>query len=192
MRKPLLLLLITLLSSHLTHAQTYHPFKFDLGAGTALQSRGGSAILYMEPNWNFKNYRVGLRNEAAILYMKNEMSMMGTVDRFLLPQKNEFRPFVGAGIGYYWVSESGSCGGGFDTRETTHNTKPLGGMLRAGFNWEILRLSVEYNIVQDTYVRDYSLSKVLIGTQTYSSSYIGIKAAISIRRSMASLRRRPF
>ena len=188
MRKLLFLLLITLLSTQLSHSQTYHPFKFDLGFGKPMQAREGFILLYMEPNWNFRMYKVGLRMEMSGLYMKNEVSALATLDRFLRPQKNSFRPFIGGGIGFFGAAESGGCGGGFDTGETTHTTKPLGAMLRAGFEFKLLRLSFEYNAVQDTYVRDYTTTKVLIGTQTYSSSYFGIKAGINIRRRTDRLR----
>lgn len=149
-----------------------------MGIATQSSQQSGIAV-YLEPSYNFKDYKTGLRIETASVYMKYIGSTVLTADRYL-SRKYDFRPFVGGGIGSYSVDETAGCGGGLLTGSTGRSTNPLGGMLRTGFETSHLRLSFEYNMVANTYVHDYDDAGKLLGTTIYKNAYFGLNLGLCI------------
>jgi len=149
-------------------AQTYKPVKVDVGLGYAIPTNGGEGVnggitFTVEPHYRLSDeIAVGLRFEGAALARVNdtgdedsdaEVSILSsysvTGDYYL--GSSGFRPFVGAGMGFFRSasitldSESVNELNGTIPGETNFGLFP-----RVGFETGHFRMSGEYNIVKDS------------------------------------------
>jgi opacity protein-like surface antigen len=180
MRK--ILLLIAILSiAETMYAQTYKPFKVDVGLGmSSLSSSEQGAIIFLEPSYRFaKIFSAGLRLEQSSSSMKNIGSALVTAKVYFANNKYA-RPYIGGGFGSFNSGEKGGCSPGPSTVNTVSSTKKIGTMIRAGVEAYHLNLSIEYNFAPATYVSALDANGESTATVAYQNSYLGLKLAISI------------
>lgn len=149
-------------------AQTYKPIKVDVGLGYAIPTKGGEGVnggitFTVEPHYRLSDeIAVGLRFEGAALARVNntgdedsdaEVSVLSsysvTGDYYL--GSSGFRPFVGAGMGFFKSAsitlDSESVN---DLNGTIPGATSFGFFPRIGFETGHFRMSSEYNIVKDS------------------------------------------
>ncbi len=199
MKNIFLLLLITLFNISYSYAQEKGKFRFDIDIGYASLNKGddgGGFVYYFEPKYTItKNTNIGIRCGGAFLAKATEniingsngrlalvdiginSSVLGTFDYYFNKGKSSFAPFIGAGAGIAFVSNTKIDFEIFDLDEEDDNTDEefegefvFGGMLRAGFEWSKFRLSLDYNITPDTVLKN--LEGQQVGTS--KNSYLGI------------------
>ncbi len=161
------LFLLTLLAGfcYLANAQStnYKPFKFDLDFGYAqpssnLDLKGGFSF-DLEPQFRLSNeLALGFRIEGAAMPFPDDGSGNTTIfaqGSYALTanyylSNGVFRPFIGAGAGYYLdetvVSGNGST---YDYGSTSLGDGKVGFFPRIGFEAGHFRLSATYNIIGD-------------------------------------------
>ena len=173
MRK-LLLLTAFIGSAIFAKAQSsdYKPFKFDIGIGyaipttsdasTAGTTKAGVAFT-LHPHYRINDdLAVGLRFEGAGLGYENQgtstinvsllYSYSATVEYYLL--KGGFRPFVGAGAGFYVQSKIDSVSSNSSSNNNTYNVQNQGTKFgffpEVGFEAGKFRLYAAYNVLGKT------------------------------------------
>src|SRR5690554_262118 len=162
------LVLIFVTGGFIATAQTYKPIKVDVGLGYAIPTKGGEGVnggitFTVEPHYRLSDeIAVGLRFEGAALARVNntgdedsdaEVSVLSsysvTGDYYLGSTK--FRPFVGAGMGFF---RSASLKLDSESEDVMNGTIPggtsFGFFPRVGFETGHFRMSSEYNIVKDS------------------------------------------
>jgi len=171
----------------------YKPFKFDISLGYAIPggTGGKGGVLFaLEPKYAvIQNISIGLRLEAAVTVSGTSLttsdithttykasastSYLVTGDYYF--KTEDFKPFVGAGLGLFTTAglkvTSGSTGNGITGAATK-----FGGMLRAGFEYKHLRFGLEYNFVSTTTVPASSSND----GYDIKNSYFGIKLGVLI------------
>ena len=168
--KKLFLLFALLGTAMAAKAQSpdYHAFKFDIGLGYAIPSSGGSgsgttkagATFTLQPHYRLSDdLAIGLRIEGAGLGYEDKgdgntsakvellTSYCATAEYYL--SNNTFRPFVGAGLGFF-SQQSASVNS--DNSSDNNGTLVAGGTKfgafpEAGFEAGHFRFSVDYNVV---------------------------------------------
>ena len=158
-----LILLGTLIGfAMLVNAQSteFHAFKVDFGFGYATPSQGntlGGATFTLQPHYRLSNdFALGLRMEAAAILYDNgtghkQGSAIGSgclTGEFYLSDSG-FRPFIGAGLGFYdQATISGNNGdgdGGGNGPTVSPRVINFGAFPEIGFEAGHLRISVEYD-----------------------------------------------
>jgi hypothetical protein len=149
------------------NAQNYDPFKLGLGAGYAggnngsSFSAGGGVLLTLEPAYRVNdNLAIGLRLEGAAYGSSGGAGLPGgflsmTINGQYYFAADQFRPFIGAGLGAYYEDEAA-----------------FGFYPRLGFDWRHLTLALEMNLIpggSSTY--DY-LTNI---SSTSTAYYVGIR-----------------
>ncbi len=199
MKNIFLLLSITLFNMSYSYAQEKGKFRFGIDIGYASLNEaddGGGFVYYFEPKYNItKNMNVGIRCGGAFLAKATEnrnnelngrlsfidiginSSILGTFDYYFNKGNSSFAPFIGAGAGVGFVSNTEIDFEIFDLDEEDNNTNEeiegefvFGGMIRAGFEWSKFRLSLDYNITPDTALENLDGKRV----GTSKNSYLGI------------------
>jgi hypothetical protein len=164
MKKLLLLLAFSgialLLKAQTTTApsqDTYHTFKFDIGLGYAIPSAAtgsgakGGATFTLQPHYRLSDdLAVGLRIEGAALgygngFGKTKISVLesycATAEYYLA--KGSFRPFAGAGAGFFDQSSVKASQGNV-TLASSAST--FGFFPEIGFETGHFRVSADYDI----------------------------------------------
>lgn len=189
MKKITFLFLILLTS--FSFAQEKGKFRASLDLGYATSSDGGGgASLYLEPMYNIKdNISVGIRIGTPILFKKIEffdgetsettgdtnLNLIATLDYHFNKNNLSFVPFVGAGIGYILTPNIGANRFSDIDHKIQYSGK-INGMIRGGFEWKKLRLSLDYNFIPKSDLIDIDGSK--IGTS--KNSYFGINIGLFV------------
>lgn len=145
MKKLSILLFVCFMITSLIYCQDYNNFKLGLGVGyvggkgTGVNDAGGGVILTFEPAYRLSDeLAIGLRLEAAV-YGKDfdgwpEVTSSITINGQHYLSSEQFRPFVGAGLGIYFPAE-------FST---------IGFYPRIGFDFGHFTLALEYNFINST------------------------------------------
>ena len=170
--KKLLFALIAVFTLSAAHAQEQGKVRVGLDLGYAVVSGGGGVLFNLEPKYNIAdNMNVGLRFGLAAV-VKNistdvygdlssasisaSNSYMGTFDYYFV-LGGAFNPFVGGGLGYVSlasVSIEGTTNYNSETDEFTPDGK-LGLMLRGGFEVSKFRLTLEYDMIGKSTLKDF-------------------------------------
>jgi outer membrane protein W len=178
-------------------AQEFKPFKVNISLGYAAPvgtGASGGVLISLEPKYGLSDaIDLGLRLETAVVAQSVNVSGSGSnangtaqvkaFGSYLLTgnylfSTNNFRPYLGAGLGLYSVAGTdvtivnGTAGG---QNVAVQASSIFGGMIRAGFKASHFNFGVEYNLVPNT--------KSVFGTNgtvESKNSYIGIKAGIDI------------
>ncbi len=171
MNKSLLLFVLFALVSSSACAQCYYkPFRVDAGLGCGISTSSGyktSVFFALEPKYAVSpSFAIGARLEAGIMSAKTyvvvietplpawcdpepdtdfivKMSVMATLDWYILP-KAELRPFVGCGVGGYFIPDRSFDKGAYAADIPA--VRNLGGMMRVGVDYWHIRLAAEYNL----------------------------------------------
>lgn len=142
MKRVHILLFVSMMLTSVLNAQEYEKFKLGLGGGFAIgtspssSSEGQGGILSLEPAYRASdNLAIGLRLEAAA-YGAGRAGIPGgyvsiTTSGQYYFNAEEFRPFVGVGLGSYLGS--GEWAFGFYPR--------------AGFDLKHFTVALEYNLI---------------------------------------------
>lgn len=153
----------------------FKPFKVDVSAGFALPLGGegtkAGGLFAVEPKFGITDkFVLGLRMEiASLVRMLNtstgdEITGEGQgIGSFVLAgdylfNNSNFRPFVGAGAGYYSLA-SVDLEEDY-TNQTIPSASKAGFMIRGGFEAKHFRFAIEYNSVGST---DFSENNNYIG-----------------------------
>jgi len=138
---------------------TFKPFKVDVAFGYAIPGGSGSkgGILFaFEPKYALNDHlTLGLRMEAAVLArlqmssdgtnlddgdVKASASYLATGDYYF--NTNQFRPFVGAGVGIFRNASANIN----STADEPATSTQFGFAPRAGFEYGHFRTAIEYNV----------------------------------------------
>ncbi len=156
--------------------QTFKPFKADIAFGYAIPGGSGSKggiIFALEPKYAISDLiSLGLRLESAIMArayrdangsyvvgdLKASSSYLATADYYFTTQ--DFRPFVGAGLGLYRLASISDLNSSSGSTIIEAGNK-FGFMPRVGFEFRHFRMAVEYNVPGKT--------------GTVNNNYLGIK-----------------
>lgn len=193
--KQLFILSAALLLAVSAQAQEFKPFKVNVSLGAALPSGGGGLLFAVEPKYGVSDrIDVGLRLELAAMarsVVNNGYVTTGDVTgaasylltgNYLLSDNN-FRPFVGAGVGIFGIAgTSFAASGNQSSNGEIKAGNAFGGMVRAGFKTGHFVLGVEYNLVPSTTAALYdSNGNVKVGSSVQSkNSYLGVKLGFDI------------
>lgn len=167
MKKLSLLFALSLLLTLGANAQTFQPFKVGLGLGYASpggKGAKGGVLFYLEPAYRITDViQAGLRLEGAIVARgfadeteaELEVASIGsyTVNGQYYFNNNNFRPFVGLGLGLYSLAAAeieGSATSGATGSVDTKAESKFGFYPRVGFDAGHFTLSLDYNIVPET------------------------------------------
>ncbi|MBD2704169.1 hypothetical protein IC229_26230 [Spirosoma sp. BT702] len=196
--KYLLIVLLTALSMT-AKSQPYKGFHLQLGGGIALPNGNNSKngyLISVEPKLGLnKTFDVYLRYEAATMvrgfqgrpgtYFSEEaqtiQSIMAT-GNCTITNPAGLRPFVGVGLGIFFVpAVSVGNGGGYWTYGFDNSGIYLGAMIRAGLKAGRIVLGADYNFIPD------SQSSLIASTGGAGSAslalvntYLAIKLGIDI------------
>ncbi len=172
-----------LLVSNIVNAQyEYKPFRVDLGAGMSFlmgenDNFGIGGLMSVEPSYSVKRFTFGTRFECNMMaQLYDDWNDQGNVDMlysfaFLATAdyhftSGTFRPFVGAGLGFYVLSASRDTyfyNSGYNNREYYFDYSDaewvdyganFGGIIRGGFDVNHFRLSLTFNLINKP--SDYS------------------------------------
>jgi hypothetical protein len=187
MKKITGVLCLILLAAAVTQAQEFKKFRVGLGGGYAMPSGTGSkagGLIYVEPGYRLMDQLlVGARFEFAGMirgYSEDvstsnlDISFSGSESLFAQYyfSNNNFRPFVGAGLGIFGIvngTVSSSSGGG-DTFAAVDDTK-FGFFPRIGFDTRHFTLSLDFNIIGASKVKSLTTTNEI----ETKNSYIGIR-----------------
>lgn len=185
--KKIAFLFLVLLST-LTFAQEKGKFRASLDLGYATPSGGGGGVsLYLEPMYNIKdNISIGIRIGAPLLFKKiqffdgetsetsgdTNLNFIATLDYRFNKNNLSFVPFVGAGVGYALIPNIGANRFS-DIDDETQYSGEISGMIRGGFEWKKLRLSLDYNLIPNSDLIDIDGSKIGYSKNNYFGISIG-------------------
>jgi hypothetical protein len=177
-----LFMLSALFIEQITFAQVntaYKAFTLDAGFGAAVEPKGSSGFLiYLEPGYSFaERFKPGVRLEQTVSNMKYTSSSLLTFD-YYLNHRPGVRVFAGGGYGFYNTGDHGGCELGPYIPQSTRTSKKTGSMLRAGFEFNHLRVGVEYNFAPATEVTTPATSDKVASTVAYQNAYWGLKASV--------------
>ena len=145
MKKLSILLFVFFMLTSFIYCQDYNKFKLGFGVGyaggkgTGVNDTGGGVFLTFEPAYRLSDeLAIGLRLEAAVYGEDSDGWPEGTSSITINGQyyfsSEQFRPFVGAGLGIYFPPE-------FST---------FGFYPRIGFDFGHFTLALEYNFINST------------------------------------------
>lgn len=169
------ILFLTIVAFSYAQSTTFKPFKVDFAVGYAMPGGSGAkagVLFAVEPKYALNdNIALGLRLEGAVVAratqdasghfvsgdVKAAASYLATGDYYF--NTNRFRPFVGAGLGFFSTAAASVDTNG-DVVEGASAIK-FGGAPRVGFEFGHFRMAVEYNVAGKT--------------NSINNNYLGIK-----------------
>jgi outer membrane protein X len=189
--------IIALLASTFAQAQEYKPFKVNVSVGYASptgSARKGGFLFGIEPKYSVTSHLdLGLRLESAQMIRgvepdntyrttsglsSNFNSAILTGNYLFGPfGDSNFRPFVGAGVGLFYVSSGGSVS--FEQSSTKGELfmadyNAIGGLFRVGIKVGHFVASIDYNAAP-THI--YQLGSIEF---TAKSSYTGFRVGFDL------------
>lgn len=180
MKKISTVLFFILLTAVAVKAQEFKKFRVGVGAGYAMASgkgSGGGVLFTVEPGYRLMdNVLLNLRWESAAVIRGTVNDTGASFDvagigsytlngQYYFSNEN-FRPFVGLGLGFYKlaaVSVSASSGGSTSTAAAAESK--FGFYPRLGFDAKHFTLNLDFNIIPNT----------TVGSNEFKNSYIGIR-----------------
>ena len=187
MKKQFLILAFLFIAS-VASAQEYKKFKLGSGLGWASQSGGvNGVIIYGEPAYRINDaIAIGLRLEAAGMAKVVEgadaevtANVSTTLNGQYYLSNNKFRPFVGAGMGFYRTAGFSVTDDGTNAELDLNPASQFGFYPRVGFDYGHLNFTIDYNIVPS--------SEEAIGIDgggfrvvDVKNSYLSVKLGISM------------
>lgn len=190
MKKLVLLVVIFTVVVGNSFGQDFKKFKVGIGIGYGQPSDGsGGILIYLEPAYRVMDQlSVGLRIETAAFLDKPISGTSYTTGAFGVGSytvngqyyfsNNNFRPFVGVGLGMFTTAAASANING-SSYSITASTSLFGFYPRVGFDLGHFNFSIDYNIMpaQETTV---DLGALGTSKQTTNYSYIGIRLGASI------------
>ena len=167
MKRTLTVLMFMVLTTAGAIAQEYQAFRVGVGLGYAMASGSGSkggVLFNLEPGYRITDQiLLNLRIEGAVVgrgfanETSAEMDVAAIASYTLNAQyyfnNNNFRPFVGAGIGTYSLASTSvavDVGGGQTETGVVAAANKFGFYPRVGFDTGHFTLSVDYNAIPET------------------------------------------
>ena len=190
--KKLITILVLTLVIHTTYSQQADRFRFQMDLGAAAPKDGGiGALVNLEPQiLVMKNLAVGMRFGFAglakdITYYEipddytgeiaGNTSVSGTVNYYFNYGKNRVAPYIGAGFGYYGLSNIDIEGTDID-EDDIENLKASfawAPMIRAGVELGKFRIGAEYNFVPKSDLQNVSGEVIGQATNEYFGFTLG-------------------
>jgi outer membrane protein W len=189
-KKICVLLLFACLAFSATNAQDqeFKKFRVGLGGGYAVpggKGAKGGILLYLEPGYRItdqilvaarfefaamlRGYEQDVNTGSASASFSGSNSLFG---QYFLMNEN-FRPFVGLGVGMFNVSTisvTADNSGSADVYEGIDETK-IGVIPRIGFDFRHFTLSLDFNLVGSSTVKSSNSANEL----TTKNGYVGIR-----------------
>lgn len=166
MKRILTVLLLVVLTAGASIAQEYKPFRVGLGLGYANASGKGAkgGLLWtLEPGYRVNDQILAnLRIEGAVIARGSATETEASLDVAALGSytvngqyyfnNNNFRPFVGVGLGMYSLAAASVDVnvGGSANQEVVAAANKIGFYPRVGFDAGHFTLNIDYNIVPET------------------------------------------
>ena len=146
--KKLLIITIAITGILSVNAQEEGKFRVGLDLGYVFENNGG-VLFSIEPKYNITDHsNVGLRfgtaTSASDSNADANISAVGTYDYYFNSQNSSTSPFLGIGLGYFFLGDFGGDGPG----ETAVNLgEQFGALVRGGVELGKFRIALEYNIL---------------------------------------------
>jgi outer membrane protein W len=192
--KKLLLSALAVFAFGFSYAQKMDGFRVGIDLGYVKPTAGGGGVSFtIEPKYNIAdNMNIGLKIGGAgmvkdVIYSNGQTTKAqigavafytGTFDYYFHESGKDFAPFVGGGISYNSLANveiKTDNGSSPPITNLDVNTK-IGGMLRAGFEYQHFRLGLEYNIIPSSKLQNVSGAEI----GTISNSYFGLNLGFYI------------
>lgn len=183
MKKTSLLLLACLAFTVAVKAQEFKKFKVAVGGGYARpggEGAKGGVLFYLEPAYRIAdNLSVGLRMESALIVRGFSNDVPSGVDLDIAGigsytlngqyyfNNNNFRPFVGAGIGLFSLSAVKYDDSDGANQVAVASGSKFGFYPRVGFDLNHFTVSLDYNLIPAT--------KSPATGGEFKNSYLGVR-----------------
>lgn len=188
--KRVLSVLIALLVVQTAFSQQAGRFRYQMDFGFAAPKNGGiGALVHVEPQvLVMDNLALGLRMGVTgmakdVTYFEipddyegelaANLSVSGTANYYFKLNKGNLAPFVGAGFGYYALSNIDVEGNGFDDAKNLEANFAWAPMVRMGVELNKFRIGAEYNFVPSSNLQNVSGEVIGEATNSYFAFTLG-------------------
>lgn len=188
--KRVLSVLIALLVVQTAFSQQAGRFRYQMDFGFAAPKNGGiGALVHVEPQvLVMDNLALGLRMGVTgmakdVTYFEipddyegelaANLSVSGIANYYFKLNKGNLAPFVGAGFGYYALSNIDIEGNGFDDAENLEANFAWAPMVRMGVELNKFRIGAEYNFVPSSNLQNISGDVIGEATNSYFAFTLG-------------------
>jgi outer membrane protein W len=197
MKKSTILFFIGFLLVTAANAQELKKFRVGVGGGYAMPGGTGAkggVLFYLEPGYRINdNLLVNLRMEFAAMARGTakdygsgdfDISTSGsyTVNAQYYLKPEGFRPFVGAGFGFYSIKAAKVSDAGYSGTFGKDESK-IGFYPRVGFDAGHFQLSLDYNLVAKSSVDVQTFDdqgNIVTESVDFKNSYLGIRFGVTI------------
>ena len=188
--KKLLSVLIAFLVFQTTYSQTEGKFRYQMDLGFAAPKDGGiGALVYVEPQvLILDNLALGLRFGATgmakdVTYyeipddyegeLSANLSVSGTANYYFNFGKGKVAPYLGAGFGYYALSNVDVEENDFEDPENLEASFAWAPMVRLGVELNKFRIGAEYNFVPSSNLQNMKGDVIGKATNEYFAFTLG-------------------
>ena len=188
--KKLLSVLIAFLVFQTTYSQTEGKFRYQMDLGFAAPKDGGiGALVYVEPQvLILDNLALGLRFGATgmakdVTYyeipddyegeLSANLSVSGTANYYFNFGKGKVAPYLGAGFGYYALSNVDVEENDFEDPENLEASFAWAPMVRLGVELNKFRIGAEYNFVPSSNLQNIKGDVIGKATNEYFAFTLG-------------------
>ncbi len=188
--KKLLSLVFALLLMQTAYSQTAGKFRYQMDLGFAAPNDGGiGALVHLEPQiLVLDNLAVGLRMGVTgmakdVTYyeipddyegeLSANLSVSGTANYYFNYGKGKVAPYVGAGFGYYALSNIEVEGDNIEDANNLEASFAWAPMARAGVELNKFRIGVEYNFVPSSNLQNVNGEVIGKATNEYFGFTLG-------------------
>ena len=188
--KKLLSVLIAFLVFQTTYSQTEGKFRYQMDLGFAAPKNGGiGALVYVEPQvLLLDNLALGLRFGATgmakdVTYyeipddyegeLSANLSVSGTANYYFNFGKGKVAPYLGAGFGYYALSNVDVEENDFEDPENLEASFAWAPMVRLGVELNKFRIGAEYNFVPSSNLQNIKGDVIGKATNEYFAFTLG-------------------
>ena len=188
--KKLLSVFIAFLVFQTTYSQTEGKFRYQMDLGFAAPKDGGiGALVYVEPQvLILDNLALGLRFGATgmakdVTYyeipddyegeLSANLSVSGTANYYFNFGKGKVAPYLGAGFGYYALSNVDVEENDFEDPENLEASFAWAPMVRLGVELNKFRIGAEYNFVPSSNLQNIKGDVIGKATNEYFAFTLG-------------------
>lgn len=188
--KKLLGLVLALLLTQAAYSQTEGKFRYQMDLGFAAPKDGGiGAMVHLEPQiLVLDNLAVGLRMGVTgmakdVTYyeipddyegeLSGNLSVSGTANYYFNYGKGRVAPYIGAGFGYYALSNVDVEGDNIEDAENLEASFAWAPMVRVGVELRKFRIGAEYNFVPSSNLQNVNGEVIGEATNEYFGFTLG-------------------
>jgi outer membrane protein W len=173
-------------------AQESGKFRVGFDLGMAVPQGGGAGLgFYLEPKYNLnERMNIGIRYGGAATFRNIELNQstsdvraevgatgtLGLTFDYYFINGSKFVPFIGGGIGYYGFANIEIDSSVISDDAFLDTSMAVAPMIRGGFEFRKLRLSLDYNILPSSELVNMQNQRVGV----VANSYLGITLGLYV------------